>query len=108
MPDGKFAAHPLNHTIQITASGQVWQEGFVLLFHGRPVGAVHVWCIEIVAVDSPRFVQDLRPLGSWLDPDFDAINVQLAFPCFRLFCCRNDEEVFTKTVENLLLVSESS
>ena len=31
--------------------------------HGRPVGAVHARIVEIIAVDPPRLVEDLRPLA---------------------------------------------
>ena len=55
------------HAVQVGARREVRQERRVLLPHRRPVGAVHVRVVEVVAVDPPGLVEDLRPLGARVD-----------------------------------------
>ena len=74
--DPQFAAHPLNHAIQIAASRNVRQERRILLLHRIPIGAVHVRRVEVVAIDPPGLIEYLGPLDPRVDADFDRIDVR--------------------------------
>ena len=76
----QFAAHPLNQAVQVCAAGQLGQEHGVLVTHGLPVHAMHARIIEIVAVDAPHFIENLRPLGARIGFHFDGVDLDLALP----------------------------
>ena len=59
-------------------------QGQVLVPDAVPVDTVHPGVVEVVAVDSPGFVEDLRPLGPWLDFDLNLVRRDLAFAGFDL------------------------
>ena len=67
MADRELARHPLQHAVEVGARRDVRQERRVLLALLRPVHAVHVRRVEVVAVDPPRLVEDLLPLGARID-----------------------------------------
>ena len=79
MAHGQLAAHPLDQAVQVRAAGQLGQEDGVLVAHGFPVHAMHARIIEIVAVDAPHLVENLRPLGARIGLHLDGVDLDLAF-----------------------------
>src|SRR5262249_49704378 len=77
--DGQFAEHPADDAVEIAAGAQVRQKRSVLLADGGPVGAVHGRIVEVIAVDAPGFVENLRPFGARLDTNFDGLDIEPAF-----------------------------
>src|SRR5262249_55617312 len=76
MADSQFTQHPTDHAIEISIACQMRKELGVLLFHGRPIGAVHVGIIKEVAVDAPGVVKHLFPLGRRVDANLDRLEIQ--------------------------------
>ena len=74
----------MHDAVEIRPRGNVGQERGVLVFHGRPIGPVHVGVVEVIPVDAPRFVEDLHPLGAGFDADFDVRGGQAALARFDL------------------------
>src|SRR5262245_33862039 len=72
----QLAEPPADHAVDIARGSQVRQEHFILGLHGGPIGAVHVGIVEVVAIDAPRFFEDLLPFGTGFDSHFDSIEVQ--------------------------------
>src|SRR5262249_54478749 len=102
--DRKLAAHPLDDAVQIAASSKMRQERSVLIALRFPIDAVHVGRVEVVAVDSPRFVEYLRPLGAGVDANLDVVDVELAGSRLRLGRYGDNRPGVVAGVENLLLV----
>ena len=74
MTDRQLARHPLDDAIQVARDRDVGEQRVVFFLHRRPVHAVHVGRVKVVAVDPPRFVEDLRPLRARIDADLDAVD----------------------------------
>ena len=77
MTDRKLAEHPLHHSRQVLAHGDIRQKHFILRFHCFPVIAVHVRVVEVVAIDSPCLIENLPPLGHWIDLDLNVFDRKL-------------------------------
>src|SRR5579883_2946483 len=60
--DGDLGAHHIHQIVEVGAVVHVRQELAVHLLHARPVGAVHVGDIQVVALVAPVFVEDLLEL----------------------------------------------
>ena len=60
--DRDLGAHVVEQVVEIGAMVDVRQQLAVHLLHLRPVGAVHVRHVEIVALVAPAFVEDLLEL----------------------------------------------
>ena len=76
--DRQLAEHHADHAVQIAAGREVGEELFVLGSNGVPVGPVHVGRVEVVAVDPPGLVEDLRPFRPGLDRHRDRVEVERA------------------------------
>ncbi len=60
--DGDLGAHLVEQVVQIGAVIDVRQQRAVHLLHLRPVGAVHVRHVQIVALVAPALIEDLLEL----------------------------------------------
>ncbi len=60
--DGDLGAHVVEQVVQIGAVPHVRQELPVHLLHLRPVGAVHVRHVQVVALVAPTLIEDLPEL----------------------------------------------
>ena len=76
MSDRQLAQHHADHAVQVVTRGEVGQEVFIFAQHGVPVGAVHVGCIEVIAVDSPGLVKHLSPFRFGIDLHRDQIEFE--------------------------------
>ena len=103
--DRQLARHPLQHAVQIGARRGVRQEGGVLFPLLRPVHAVHVRRVEVVAVDPPRLVEDLLPLGARIDTYLDGIDTDPSLRRLDRFRCRHNRPRVAVAVQQLLAVS---
>jgi len=61
---------------EVAAVAQIVQETAVGRLERRPVGAVHVGIVEVVPIDPPGLVEDLRPFLAGLDTDAQAGRVE--------------------------------
>ena len=62
VPDGDLGPHVVEQVVQVRAVVDVRQQLAVHLLHLRPVAAVRVRHVEIVALVAPAFVEDLLEL----------------------------------------------
>ena len=60
--DRDLRAHVVEQVVEVGAMRDVRQHGAVHLLHARPVRAVHVRHIQVVALQAPALVEDLREL----------------------------------------------
>src|SRR6185312_518545 len=60
--DRDLSTHDIHQVIEIGAVHRIRQQLPVHLSHLRPIGAVHVLHVEIVALVAPAFVEDLFEL----------------------------------------------
>src|SRR5436853_14093 len=92
MADRDLRSHHVDQIIEISTMHYVRQHRSVHLFVLRPVRAVQVWHIEIIALVAPAFVEDLFEF--FLGIEIHAkINVEPAGArLWRDSICVNDEE----------------
>ena len=57
--DCDFGPHGIEQIIQVGPMHDMGQKLAVVFFHARPVTALHVFDVEIVALITPPFVEDL-------------------------------------------------
>ena len=81
----QFAEHPLHHAREVLPHADIRQKDFVFGLHRSPVVAVHVRVVEIIAVDAPRLVEHLPPLGHRIDLHRDLVERQFVFGGIDLF-----------------------
>ena len=74
--DSQLGEHPPHDPVEIPPRGDVGHKRGVLFLHGRPVGTVHVGIVEEISIDPPRLIENLRPLGAWIDTDLDVAGGQ--------------------------------
>ena len=60
--DDELAAGLRDEVSQVGSMADVGDERAVLLVHGLPVGAVHLGVVKEIALRTPRFLENLRPL----------------------------------------------
>ena len=78
MPDGDLAHHVGEDVAQIAARHHRLEIRLVLLDRGREIEAVQVRVVEELALDPPRVVIHLLPLGARIRSHFDVVGVQRA------------------------------
>src|SRR5687768_1068100 len=69
---------------------------------------MHVWRVEVVAVDAPRLVENLRPLGTRIDLHFETGNRQPSFGSIDASGNRHDRPDVAVRVKELLRVRRDS
>src|SRR5882724_448521 len=92
MPDGNLCSHHVEQIIEISTMHHVRKHLAVHLFHLRPIRAVHIRHVEIVAFVAPAFVEDLFELFPWVEIHPQR-SVQTALPrLWRIAISVNDKE----------------
>src|SRR5262249_57075022 len=62
MSDGDLGAHVVEQVIEVGAVVHIRQQLAIHLLHLRPIGAVHVRNVEIIALVAPSLIEDLFEL----------------------------------------------
>ena len=104
VPHRQLAHHPLNDAIEIRSGRQIGKELRVLLSICLPIDAVHVWRVEVVAVDAPCFVEHLRPFGAGIDLHLDRVGGETSGIGLDALASGGDVPVSRLAVEHLLRV----
>src|SRR5262249_22089438 len=104
MSDAEFARHPLDDPIHIVPNGSMRQKLFVSFFHRAPIHTMHVWCVEVVAVDAPCFIEDLFPFRARVDANFDRVGVDLSRSHLRLDVDSDDTRRLSRSIQQLLAI----
>src|SRR6266498_2061803 len=91
MADRDFRAHHVDEIIQIGAMVHERQERPVHLPDLRPVGAVLIRYVQVVALVAPRFVEDLLVLLLGIDIGTE-VGVQSSLSGYRRGAIRVDEK----------------
>ena len=53
--------HPLHHTVKVIGAGYIRQQGFILFLHGSPIHTMHIRVVEIIAIYTPGFIENVFP-----------------------------------------------
>src|SRR5438874_10899934 len=76
MADNELAADGRDQIGEIGAMTDKRQQRTVLAKDRIPISPVHRRIVEIFALDAPRLLENLRPLGAWIDTDFSLRQVE--------------------------------
>src|SRR5215217_3683684 len=83
MSHGELAANHRDHVTQVCSMTNKTQQRFVFLIHSLPIRAVHLRIVEILTLNTPRFVVDLRPLGTRINLHLQLSYLQWSIANFR-------------------------
>src|SRR3954470_23524105 len=83
MSNGELPTRERDEIAQIGTVANIGQERAVFIVHGLPVRAVHLRVVEVVALVAPGLLEDLRPLGAWIDEHLELPDVDRAVTDFR-------------------------
>ena len=86
----QLADHFADDVSQVGAVVDVLDHRGVLLSDRSPIQSVHVRVVEVVALCAPRLLEDLRPLGAWIDEHLELPNVDRPVADFGRLVRRHD------------------
>ena len=104
---GQFAHHLRQDVGQLRAIGDAIDERQVLRLHRRPVHAVHVAVVEVVALEPPRLGEHLPPLVARIEPERPVAERHLALRGVgRRFRAHVEDEDVLRLADHQLLAIE--
>ena len=105
MADVELAHHPLDDALDIGFRRSIGEERLVFLLVRNPVHAVHARRVEIIAIDAPRFVEDLFPFRARIDLHLNIRGREAELAGCGCWARRCDGPRALQRIEHLLSVS---
>src|SRR5438105_363585 len=75
MADGELPTRERDEISKVGPVADVRDQRAVFVIHRLPVRTVHLRVIEVIALRAPGFLEDLRPLGAWIDEHLELADV---------------------------------